>query len=407
MEPQGSRELLGRKQLLEATMLLQTEVAQAVLQGKQAQPLPATVCSLGQFLPPHETNQRGLFGHAAALIVLGHAIQYQDARDALLRYIPERVRIEEQVAGNDADLAIIMGKLAREKRDAFKVSDITRALAQSDGVHNGRDVLLREWSQLLISTKDDEGWSADLRSGGQVDPYATAMACRALANAGEPVDRSILEYLVSRLDANLHLALRILIIFALVDTNYERTALQHWKQSLEELATDMRRPREYIHRYRLGDRMEPVHIPYQLLALQVASKFESSSWWLRSHVQDHLRYILDSLFGKTGFSYEGLGAPRSARTYAHLFEALTDAAGAIDSSTIVRKFMTISNNAQRALTSGAVRLLVTVLSSVAIVWALVDWVRQPNFSMADIGPNAVWALLASALLWRVYRRGRP
>lgn len=370
----------------------------AVRHGKQSISLPPGVSALGQYLPPRDSNQRGLFGQAAAIIVASDSGNY-DLRDELIAYLPRRRLVEESLPSTDADLAINLGKLEREGYDTFKCSEVVRSLARAGGLLEDRETTLRVWLDRLVKGRGSRGWGSSLSAPEELDLYATAMATRACGAAGVAVPDSILTSLKVACGGDNALALRALALLALAELHREDLVISEWAGFRTSLLPTLEKAHETTHRYLHGDRHYPIHVPFQIYGLQAATYYDAPSFWLRPRVQDHLRMIVSETLSDGGFSYEGLGGPLSTRTYSCLYEMFTQVATSVRGSFFAETSLRCANTLHRARTNRATKLTIIVICVAILLWSLIDWVRLPTWSVSAIAPNLVWAIIAGLIMW--------
>src|SRR5450755_1345389 len=131
--PSASYYVSADRSVLQGAMLrIEAQFCDLLENGAQAQGVPAGVRAAGQHLNPYSMNQRGLYGTAAALLVLSRSrpsAQRIELIEGLIKYINERPTIENDLAETDEDLAMLRARFAIEWRQAFKCSELLYALA--------------------------------------------------------------------------------------------------------------------------------------------------------------------------------------------------------------------------------------------------------------------------------------
>jgi hypothetical protein len=176
--------------LKEAMLRIEEQFRDLIEDGAQAQGLPAGMYAAGQHLNPYSMNQRGLYGTAAALLVLARSRPSPERIkliEGLIRYINARPNIELVLLAAEEDRADLQGRLARDGRTAFKSAELLYALAAAPPAVAGREALLqRLLDQLRTARRPGGGWSVDLDPARDRDALATASVLRSLNSAGVP-----------------------------------------------------------------------------------------------------------------------------------------------------------------------------------------------------------------------------
>jgi len=204
--------------------------------GNQARGLPSGMYAAGQHLNPYSMNQRGLYGTAAALLVLGRS-RPSPRRialiEGLIRYISERPALEPELLSGEEDLPDLRGRLTRDEQITFKTADLLYALSAAPHAAAGQDPLL----QKLLATLDGArrpggGWSCRLSPAADRDALATASVVRSLCAAGvlvDPVDLRLVED--DAADCKVSAYIRTFCVLVLTEvTNGGQVAVRLWRE---------------------------------------------------------------------------------------------------------------------------------------------------------------------------------
>lgn len=313
---------VDRRVLQEAMLRIEEQFRDLLENGAQAQGVPAGVFAAGQHLNPYSMNQRGLYGTAAALLVLSRSRpspQRISFIEGLIKYVNERPVVENELAETDEDVAMLSARFAIEWRQAFKCSELIYALAAAPPAVTGREALLNMLlSHLGACRHESGGWSADLDPARDRDPMATASVVRAFHAAGIPVNSADLDAVradaADQAAANPYVRSFCLLVLLEVE-GADRPVIDLWNGLLDVLRPQLRDRTEANYEYMLGNRQYYVRIPWQLYLIEGATICRPLSVLLTSEIRAALLDAIQAIGTNEGYVYQAFGHMKSTRTY--------------------------------------------------------------------------------------------
>ncbi|MBX6388887.1 MAG: hypothetical protein IRZ08_07790 [Frankia sp.] len=381
-------------------------------QGAQVTGLPAGTAAAGQYLDQYSFAQRGLFGTAAAVLVLSRSAPDTDRLrmiDALIRYLKERPEIEEGLADPEG-LPVVRARLAIEKRDTFKSADVLYALSIAPAAAAGRDLLIgRLLPRITAARCPTGGWAVELDPTARRDPLATAHVLRALHAAGVGIATDEITALRSDLSAGTQVSpyVRCAILFALAQvTPEDRTLAGEWRQLWESLRPEAASRAEANYEYTIGDRQYYVRIPWQLYLLAAATVCRRRALLTSPGVRTILFDCAGAIASSEGFAYRSSGHAQSTRTNAIAVETLWMARQNLRRSPALAACCLAVNSFARVFQSRVVSFLLWIVGLGLAVTAAVLWLIDSNGQISALGPEMVGVAvlaLAGASLRRIRR----
>lgn len=255
-----------------------TQFRELLESGAQAEGMPNDVYAAGQHLIPFSRNQRGLYGTAAALLVLarsGPSARRIEFVEGLIRYVNERPSIEGALAQTEEDRAFLKVRLLREARTSFKCAELLYALAAAPPAVSGRERLLRSLlDRVQQGRRSEGGWAADLDPGKDHDAFATASIVRGLHAAGVAVSESDLGIVRSDAENSRSVSryVRTFCLLVLLEVCGPSDDLgKLWRGLFDSLRAELRDRTEANYEFALGNRQDWIRIPWQLYLISSAS----------------------------------------------------------------------------------------------------------------------------------------
>jgi hypothetical protein len=345
-------------------------------------------------------NQRGLYGTAAALLVLSRSRPSPrriDFIEGLIRYVNERQAIENELAETDEDMAMLNARFAIEWRQAFKCSELLYALAAAPPAVTGRESLLSALlSRLEAGRRESGGWSADLDPSRDRDPLATASVVRALHAAGIPVNSADLDivraYAADRTAANPYV--RSFCVLVLLEVGgAARPIVELWNDLLDTLRPQLRDRAEANYEYMLGNRQYYVRIPWQLYLIEGAAICHPLSILFTSDIRSTLLDAIQAISTNEGYVYRAFGHMKSTRTYGMLMNTLWRVDAQLDSSRYVARLSSVANWATRIIYSNSVSWLLLCGAVAMALLGIRAWLIGATGDFGAIGAEITAALL--------------
>jgi hypothetical protein len=405
-----------RRVLREAMLRIEEQFRDLLENGLQAQGLARDVFAAGQHLNPYSLNQRGLYGTAAALLVLARSRptpQRNSFIGGLIKYVNERRAIEVALADTDEDVNMLNARFLIEWRQSFKCSELLYALAVAPAAITGREALLRLLlTQLEAGRRASGGWSADLDPSHDHDPLATASVVRALSAAGVPVARADLD--IVRSDAmnkdSVNSYTRSFCVLVLLEmAEADRSLVNLWNDLLDELRPQLRDRTEANYEYTLGNRQYYVRIPWQLYLIEGAAICRPLSIVFTSDIRSTLLDAIQAANTTEGYIYRAFGHMKSTRTYSILMDTLWHVDAQLDSSRYVSGLAAFANWGTRVVYARSVSWILLVAAIALASLGVRAWLANRSGQLAAIGAEIAAALLLAFigfLLRRVRARGR-
>jgi hypothetical protein len=405
-----------RKVLREAMLLIEEQFRDLLENGVQAQGLPAEVFAAGQHLNPYSMNQRGLYGTAAALLVLARSrptSQRNSFIKGLIKYINDRRAIEIALADTDEDVNMLVARFLIEWRQSFKCSELLYALAIAPAVITGREALMGLLlDRLEAGRRASGGWSADLDPNRDHDPLATASVVRAFHAAGAPVAQADLDLV--RADARNKDSVNpyarsfcLLVLLELAEPDHVLVKL--WNDLLDDLRPQLRDAAEANYEYTLGNRQYYVRIPWQLYLIEGAAICRPLSIVFTSDIRSTLLDAIQAVNTSDGYIYRAFGHTKSTRTYGILMDTLWHVDHQLDSSRYVSGLAALANWGTRVVYARSVSWILLIAAIALAALGVRAWLANSSGPFAAIGAEITAALLLAFtgfLLRRIRARGR-
>jgi hypothetical protein len=401
-----------RRVLREAMLRIEEQFRDLLENGVQAHGVPRAVFAAGQHLNPYSMNQRGLYGTAAALLVLARShptSQRNSFIRGLITYINERRALEGTLAETDEDVAMLNARFLIEWRQSFKCSELLYALAIAPAVITGREALLGLLlTRLEAGRRSSGGWSADLDPSHDHDPLATASVVRALHAAGDPVSHADLDMVKSdaaNKDSVNPYARSFCLLVLLEMAGPERSLVNLWNDLLDELRPQLRDRTEANYEYTLGNRQYYVRIPWQLYLIEGAAICRPLSIVFTSDIRSALLDAIQAINTSEGYIYRAFGHMKSTRTYSILMDTLWHVDAQLDSSRYVSGLAALANWGTRVVYARSVSWILLVVAIALASLGVRAWLANSSGQFAAIGAEISAALLL-ALIGLLLRRIR-
>jgi hypothetical protein len=406
---------VDRPVLQDAMRRIEEQFRDLLENGAQAQGVPRGIFAAGQHLNPYSMNQRGLYGTAAALLVLSRCRPSPwriGFIEGLIEYVSDRHAIERALAETEEDVAMLNARFAIEWRQSFKCSELLYALAAAPPAVTGRETLLQFLLNIMRQgRRQSGGWSADLEPSHDHDPLATASIVRAMHAAGIPVEPADLD-IVKGDAANaaaVNVYTRAFCVLVLLEVSGpERSTADLWNTLMDALRPQLRDRTEANYEYMLGNRQYYVRIPWQLYLIEAAAIVRPLSLLLIPDIRATLLDAIRAINSNEGYVYQAFGHMKSTRTYSILMDTLWQVDRVFGSSKYVARLSAVANWGARAVYARSVSW-VLLLGAVALAALGVRaWILERSEGYAAIGPEIAAALLLGFIgfLLRRIRAGR-
>jgi hypothetical protein len=380
--------------------------------GNQARGLPDGMYAAGQHLNPYSMNQRGLYGTAAALLVLGRS-QPSPRRialiEGLIRYISERPTLEPELLSGEEDLSDLRGRLARDEQITFKTADLLYALSAAPPAAAGRDPLLQKLlAKLAGARRPGGGWSCRLSPVADRDALATASVVRGQCAAGIPVEPVDLEFVKDdAADRKVSAYIRTFCVLVLAEvTNGGQDAVRLWRELYEMLKAELRQRAESNYEFRIGQAMQYVRVPWQLYLIAGACWCRPSSIVFAREFRAALFDCIEAVGSVEGYFYPAFGQMKSTRTYSIAMDTLDRVESSLSSYRYLARTSAAANIVIRIRYSRALSGLALAGALALAGLAVATWLSGTNQPWAALGPELVGAALLGliGLLLRRVRR---
>ena len=409
-----------KEQIQQARSRISDLFVKQCLHGHQATPLEASgATACGQFLDSgvatlEPLGQRGIHGTASALRVLAETAHAEAPTlvARLVRYLETREAIE--IRPNTAVVDTIRSRLAYDKNNVIKVSEVLYALSYVQTGVSDKDGLVKALAEsLLTGIRDGKGWPYFLdQEAPELLPTAYAVLAlerngygarveveKAAAFLMEEVGRRTRSEAAGTDAFNSDTTTNIVCLYALTfrrqpnGHDNDRKRIRQlvntiWKRVERLLDEDIEQNIEYWHE----DRTFYVRVPWQLYLLALIAR-HNFYWIFSGYVVQRMLVRIVNQVNDGGFRYPHSGQMLSSRTNAILFEVLTIVAAEWRARAVfipVRIWDAI-------VRSRLVRIALPLLAVAAILWTVILWWYTPGHSFGELGPHAVWALLAFLL----------
>jgi hypothetical protein len=364
--------------------------------GTQAEGLPDGLYAAGQHLNPYSMNQRGLYGTAAALLVLGRSqasTQRITLTEGLIKYISERPALEPQLLTNGADVHDLYGRLARDMQITFKTTDLLYALSAAPAAVKGQETLLQELkARLTASRRETGGWAVEHDPARDRDALATASAVRALCAAGFPVDPVDLGLIRDDgEDPKVSKYVRSLCVLVLAEvTEGRQDSVRLWRELYGSLRAELRHRAESNYEFRIGHAIQYVRVPWQLYLIAGACWCRPSSIVFARDLRTTLLDCIKAVGSSEGYVYSAVGQTKSTRTYGIAMDTLWRVQTRLASSRYVARLSGAANTGSRILNSRALSGVVLAGAGALAGYAVVAWL------LVSPAAGGSWSELAGA-----------
>lgn len=386
--------------LREAMLRIEEQFRDLLEDGAQAQGLPPGMYAAGQHLNPYSMNQRGLYGTAAALLVLGRSQPSAERIkliEGLIHYINERPNVELLLLVEEENRADLQGRLARDVRTSFKVAELLYALAAAPPAVTGREFLLQNLlAQLRAARRPSGGWSVDLDPSRDRDALATACVLRALHAVGIPLNEADIEYV--RHDAgdatSIGAYVRCFSVLVLAEiSGADVRTVDIWRSLFESLRPELRSRIESNYEFTVSNASHYVRVPWQLYLMAAASICSPKSIVTAPEIRTSLLDCIRAVATSRGYVYPVFGHMKSTRTYSVVMDSLWRIQREFDSSRYLPRFSSAANVVSRVVYS-------RTLSGVALVGAVSlagiavrEWVTLNGAPWGALGPELAGGVL--------------
>lgn len=378
--------------------------------GAQAQGIPAGIYAAGQHLNPYSLNQRGLYGTAASLLVLGRSrpsSRRLEFIEGLIKYVNDRPEVEQSLVRTKEDEAWLTARLLKEGRTAFKVAELLYALSAAPPAVAGRETLFKSLlGRIKEGHRSGGGWAADLDPSGNHDSLATASVVRSLHAAGIAVDEVDLK--VIQKDAadsqSVSPYVRVfclLVLFELQGVQDETSKI--WNDLLEALRPELHDRTEANYEFRLGNRQEYVRIPWQLYLISGAALCRPGSLIFESDIRRTLLDAIQAVGTSTGYVYPAFGHMKSTRTYSILMDTLWRVQTQLAASRYITRVSTVANWAIRIVYSRTMMTFALLGALALVCLAIYSWATKNGGIWSAVGPEILAAALLGALSFLLSR----
>jgi len=382
----------------EAMNLIREKFRVLLVAGAQVRDLPSDMRAAGQHLDRYEFPQRGIFGTAAAIRVMGDSLGSDDNEsllNALIKYADERSDVEIPLVGG-AEAEGIRFRLLVEVDDTFKMADLAYSLAKVTRLASGRDLLLRKLvDRIEKGRRGNGGWAVDLSGRGGSDLLATAHAVRALHTAGRAIagrDVVVLEQGLTGRDASDYVASFVLLVLLMVRRDGLTGRERGWVTELwERLAPETTKSSEANYDYQIGSRTYYVRVPWQVYLLSCALIAQPATRFLAWRRQRLVLAAFEALASTKGFVYPLSGATPSTRTYAVLYDFFDETRLAFARIPLLGVLSRSMNIVTRIVYGRTAGIAAGVASLIFTVVAVRVWLTSGQGSIGDVATNIVAA----------------
>ncbi|WP_328443986.1 hypothetical protein [Amycolatopsis sp. NBC_00438] len=365
--------------------------------GVQRRGLPDDMLAAGQYLDRFEFEQRGLFGTAAAILVISstpHVDNGVQKLQSLVNYLRHRETLEPNLAQDPEEAIETSRRIAVERLDTFKTADVVFALSRVPVIVLGRDTHLQALIQRVIAARlSGGGWATRLDNTGSFDPLATAHTLRALTAASVPVNENDVAALLRHLDSssideNPYARIFALTVIATIRLKTRREFLEEEHRRLVgTLRTQMSSPAEANYEYTAGRRQYYVRIPWQLYLIELTLRLFPSTKFFSFLWQQHLLMTTKMIDSPTGFTYRSSGEAQSTRTHGITCELMRLISASLDAAPRMRFVGTTINTATRVAYSRVTNFVLWLAAAAMIGYTVLTWALSNQHSVLELAPN--------------------
>jgi hypothetical protein len=385
--------------------------------GTQTEGIPDGFYAAGQHLNPYSLNQRGLYGTAAALLVMSRAPSSPtriEIIEGLIRYVNERPEIEQNLVSTAEDSAMLPARLILDWRTVFKCADLLYSLAAAPPAVAGREMLLQTLLKRLRNSRlKSGGWPVDLDARGDHDALATACAIRGLNAVGYPpnsVDFSLLLKDASSTNSiSPYVRCYCLLVLLETDRSTDKDLPKIWNELVDQLKPELRDRTEANYEFALGNRQYYVRIPWQLYLISGTALCRPSRLIFTSEIRRILLDCIHALDTNEGYIYSAFGHMKSTRTYSILMDTLWCVETQLRISRSVAKISSAANWTTRVFYSRAAAAVALAAALIMAGFGVVAWTGGRKDAIAAVGPELSAATLLGIiglLLRRLRNRSR-
>lgn len=366
----------------------------------------------GQYF--ENVSQRGLFGTAAALRVLG-GVSETEARLAtagLVRYVRDRSEVELRSGRmTEAERGRWVHKLQRDHALTIRQSELLRGLTFVSGAAAQCDDLKTTVSQRLLNGRahDGSGWGGRLDPPGGGSILATAHAVRALHRNGNDVReeiRSLKDGILSRAsesnrsDETAQIDCFVGLVLHEVGVIRGRQARQVFDYLWSVLSSDLDHRREAMTEVFGSDSNDHVRVPWQLHLIALSARVRPWRRYLSPRVQRRIGEVVHHVLRPEGFQYgaaHGVQTATSLRTYAYIDDTISTILEERPESSADTMIARVLRTLERPI-SFARRVISSLLIGACLVlaaWSVISWVRSGE--IASLAPDFMVAAVLGLL----------
>lgn len=367
---------------------------------EEAARLPANALACGQYLDHPNFEQRGLYGTAAAIRVLAdeatssptHAEQIAK----MLVYVVNRSQVERTAVSPSVYRDLIARRIRLQRSDVFRMADVGFSLTFVSSVIPLRDQALTLIQRVLSDAQNQPSGYAVGSEGGEPNPLATAHALRCLAANNLPTRREDWRYLQDYLLSgdDIYVKCFILYVLATFDREADRKLLQSsFKTISSSLSREFNAQTEANHEYTRDNAQDYVRIPWQVYLIQACARLFPLTKFNSFSIQQKLASIAMQIASTEGFRYDASGKYLSTRTYACVWQALSEVLGFNYTSPMPRFAISFLSGVTRVLSSRLSYTILFALMAVVAILSFITWIHSSQHSIGDLTPNLLTELV--------------
>jgi hypothetical protein len=367
--------------------------------GVQGRGLPDGMLAAGQYLNRFGFEQRGLFGTAAAILVISSSIDVADGvhkLQSLVNYLRSREELEPSLALEPEEAIEISRRIAVERLDSFKSADLVFALSRVPVIVLGRDTHLQTLIQRIVAARlSGGGWATRLDNTGSFDPLATAHLLRALTAASVPVSENDVAALLRHLhsssaEENPYARTFALTVLATIRLKAHHNFLKEEHRTLVGLLrAQMSSPTEANYEYTAGRRQYYVRIPWQLYLIELTLRLFPSTKFFSYLWQQHLLTTAKMINSPAGFAYPSSGEAQSTRTHGITCELMRLISTSLDTAPTMRAAGTAINTATRMAYSRVTNVVLWLAAAAVVGYTSLSWASSSQHSALELAPNFI------------------
>lgn len=385
--------------------------------GAQIRGLPHGMIAAGQYLDRFGFEQRGLFGTAAAVLVLSCTPNSDGVRklQALVDYLRHRETIEPALTTDPGEAIEVSRRIAVERLDTFKSADVVFALSRVPVTVLGRDVHLQELIGRIESARlSGGGWGTRLdNSASSFDPLATAHVLRALSAAAIPAKESDVDALVRHLrstsgEENPYWRIFALTVVATIRLRAHRAFLkEEHRRLVAALRPQMSSPAEANYEYTAGRRQYYVRIPWQLYLIELTLRLFPSTKFFSFLWQQPLLAAAKLIESPAGFTYPSSGDAQSTRTHGITCELMRLISVSLATVPRMRAVGTTINTATQLAHARLANVVLWLAAAVIAGYTSVTWALSSQHTATELAPNFIATAVVILVQVALARIRRP